>query len=124
MKSRKGPLALLAACSACLIAACAMPGSKTPSASSPPSVLLSNYNGSFSYTVDAGSSPKNVYFVFNNTSLDTSATSGTVANSIGAIKVDGNEIAQSGAQPVGGPSASSRSLRDFRPIKSGYRRHA
>ena len=113
MKSRKGPLALLAACSACLIAACAMPGSKTPSASSPPSVLLSNYNGSFSYTVDAGSSPKNVYFVFNNTSLDTSATSGTVANSIGAIKVDGNEIAQSGAQPVGGPSASSRSLRDF-----------
>ena len=104
----------IAALPLALLIACSVPGSQTPSASasvtSPPTVLISNYNGTFSYTVDAGTSAKDVYFVFSNTSLNTSAGAATVANSVGTIKVDGSEIAASSAQPAGGPSASSASL--------------
>jgi hypothetical protein len=95
-----------AALSLGLAVSCSVPGSQTPSSSvaSPPTVLISNYNGTFSYTVDAGTTAKDVYFVFSNTSLDTSAGAATVANSVGTIKVDGTEIAASSAQPAGGPS--------------------
>jgi hypothetical protein len=98
-----------------LLIACSVPGSQTPSSSvtSPPSVLISNYNGTFSYTVDAGTTAKDVYFVFSNTNLDTTAGAATVTNSVGTIKVDGTEIAASSAQPAGGPSASSTSAKDF-----------
>ena len=105
--------ACLAVLSLVFAMSCSIPGSQTPSASSPPSVLLSNYNGSFSYTVDAGSTAKNVYFVFSNTGVDASASAATVKNAVGSIKVDGAEIAASSAQPAGGPSASSTNIKDF-----------
>lgn len=114
MKRNAGFISGLAALTLCVAASCTIPGSQTPSTSvtSPPSVLISNYNGTFSYTVDAGSTAKDVYFVFSNTSLDTSASAATVANSVGTIKVDGAEIAASSAQPAGGPSESSTKAKD------------
>jgi hypothetical protein len=76
-------------------------------------VLISNYNGRFSYTVDAGLAPKDVYFVFSNTSLDTSADAASVTDQAGAIWVDGTEITGSVAQPADGPSGSVTGLKDF-----------
>ena len=112
----KGPClfpASLAVLSLALASSCAFPGSQTPSASSPPFVQISNYNGKFTYTVDTGSASKDVYFVFSNTNLDTSADAATIQDSVGPIVVDGVKIAASTAQPAGGPSDSSTSLKDF-----------
>jgi len=94
---------------------CKVPGSETPSgsAASIPSVLISNYNGKFSYNLDVGSTPKDVYFVFSNTSLNTNVFGTTVQNASEAIKVDGTAIASTSAQPAGGPSASSTNAKDF-----------
>jgi hypothetical protein len=104
---------ILPALALCLLASCAMPGSRPPSASSPPAVLLSEYNGNFTYTVDAGAVPKNVYFVFTNSSLDASASAASVRAVAGPIAVDGQEIAESSLQPAGGPPASGGGIKEL-----------
>jgi hypothetical protein len=94
---------------------CKIPGSSSPSdtTASAATVFLTDYSGDFSYSLDVGSDPKNVYFVFSNKQVDTSAESATVKNSVGSIKVNGATIAASSAQPAGGPSASSNKAKDF-----------
>lgn len=104
----------LAAALSLLAASCSMPGASTPTVSSPPSVQITDYSGDFSYTVDAGSSAKDVYFVFSNTSINTSTSGATVKSaSEGAISVDGVEIATSSAQPAGGPSENRANAEDM-----------
>jgi hypothetical protein len=104
----------LAAALCLLASSCSMPGASTPSASSPPAVQLTDYSGSFSYTVDAGSSAKDVYFVFSNTSVSTSTTGATVkVGSDEAIGVDGVDIATTSAQPALGPSSAPANAKDM-----------
>jgi len=109
---------LLAGCvaAACLcLTTCKIPGSSSPSspAASIPTVFLTDYNGDFSYSLDVGSDKHDVYFVFSNKSVDTSATSASVKNAVGSIKVNGATIAESSSQPAGGPSTSSTKAKDF-----------
>ena len=98
-----------------VLISCKIPGSSSPtsSAASASTVFLTDYSGDFSYSLDVGSDPKSVYFVFSNKQVSTSADAATVKNSVGSIKVNGTTIAASSAQPAGGPSASSSKAKDF-----------
>jgi hypothetical protein len=121
MMFARRPSMAVAIALAALLSSCAMPGSSALSGSdaSPSSVVLTDYSGSFSYTVDPGSDAKDVYFIFSNTSLDTNAGASTVKRQLGTINVDGVDIAGTSLQPAGGPlaaggrSSSPEAARDF-----------
>jgi hypothetical protein len=107
---RESRPALLAATAlvavALALAACRAPTS--PSAT-PASVLITDYKGPFTYTVDVGEGSHDVYFVFTNTSLNTSlVTSPTVSG----VRVDGVDLPDMVEQQAGSPDRSSASLRD------------
>jgi hypothetical protein len=61
------------------------------------------YSGTFTYSVDPGSTPRDVYFVFTNPSLTQDAAS--VPTVSGSISVNGKGIPAPAAQPL--PSANS-----------------
>jgi hypothetical protein len=115
MKARILPSACLAVLPLVFVLSCKIPGSSSPtdSTASAATVFLTDYSGDFSYSLDVGKDPKNVYFVFSNKNVNTSADAATVKNSVGSIKVNGTTIASSTAQPAGGPSASSTKAKDF-----------
>ena len=106
MISARLPFAIGAIVLATLLGSCAMPGSTAFSTSdnSPSSIILTDYLGSFSYTVNPGTKGKDVYFIFSNTNLDTNVSASMVKSPQGTISVDGVEIASTSSQPAGGPS--------------------
>jgi len=116
----KARILLPAALALLAVLSCKIPGSSSPSASTASSatVFLTDYSGDFSYSLDVGSDPKNVYFVFSNKQVSTSADAATVKNSVGSIKVNGSTIAASTTQPAGGPSASSTKAKDHLALKN------
>lgn len=72
------------------------------------SVLISGYNGTFSYDLDVGEGSHDVYFVFTNTNLVLSTDAATVSG----LTVDGKALPALRPQPAGGPSEDSASLKD------------
>ncbi len=93
MKSAGIAFALPAFFAASLLAACSLPGS---TASTVPVVQHMAVSGTYNYSVDLGSSPRDLYFVFTNTDLQQSATKPSVGNVI----VDGVALPGPAPQPL------------------------
>jgi len=68
------------------------------------------YSGTFQYTVDPGSTPRDVYFVFTNPSLTQNAAS--VPTVSGSISVDGKGIPAPASQPLSSTNSAPQSLTD------------
>lgn len=90
-----------------LLSACQMPGT-TASPGDPPAVAITGYSGSFSYSVDAGTSPKDVYFVFSNTSVNSTSYS---KPSVSGLSVDGFALPPVESQPGGAADQASLKAR-------------
>jgi hypothetical protein len=69
------------------------------------------YSGSFSYTVDPGATPRDVYFVFTNPSLTQNAAQ-TPAVASGSIAVDGFSLPAPASQPLPSYNGAPQSLID------------
>jgi hypothetical protein len=109
-KLRILPFVLIAASLVCLSVSCSVPGAKSISDSNTPVAvaIATDYSGDFTYKANVGKDDHDVYFVFSNKSVDTSAASVSIdQSSVGSIKVNGVEIGGSRAQPAGGPSMTS-----------------
>jgi hypothetical protein len=76
-----------------------------------PTIQHVPYTGSFSYTVDAGSGPKDVYFVFTNPSTSLNAAAGLEV-SPGIITVDGAELPAPSPQPLFAMNSDPRTIKD------------
>jgi hypothetical protein len=106
--------AIAALPSIALFASCAavggLPGTD-PSAV--PAIQHLGVSGSYSYHVDLGSTPRDLYFVFTNTDLQ----NGSSKPSVGAIVVDGRELPapapQDLADPTGAPVSAMDKIRAF-----------
>ena len=68
------------------------------------------YSGTFRYTVDPGSTPREVYFVFTNPSLSQDAT--TVPTVSGSISVNGKGLPAPAAQPLPSTVRSPQTVLD------------
>ncbi|HTZ50250.1 MAG TPA: hypothetical protein VMF68_01240 [Spirochaetia bacterium] len=68
------------------------------------------YSGTFRYTVDPGSTPREVYFVFTNPSLSQDAT--TVPTVSGSIRVNGKGLPAPAAQPLPSTVRSPQTVLD------------
>jgi len=68
------------------------------------------YSGSFSYTVDPGATPRDVYFVFTNPSLSQDAAS--IPTVSGSISVNGRSIPAPAPQPLASGNGSPGNVTD------------
>jgi hypothetical protein len=69
------------------------------------------YSGSFNYTVDPGTTPRDVYFIFTNPSLSQNASQAPNVAS-GSIAVDGFSLPAPAAQPLPAYDSAPQSLTD------------
>jgi hypothetical protein len=109
MNARRIACLASVAASVLVLAACKVPGTERVSDAATPimTAFVTNYTGNFTYKLDVGSDPRDVYFVFSNKSVDTGSGSAEVKNLAGPISVDGKTIAYSSAQPAGSVAAST-----------------
>ena len=68
------------------------------------------YSGTFTYSVDPGSTPRDVYFVFTNPSLTQDAAS--VPTVSGSISVNGKGIPAPASQPLSSTNSAPQSITD------------
>jgi hypothetical protein len=68
------------------------------------------YSGTFTYSVDPGSAPRDVYFVFTNPSLSQDAAS--IPTVSGSISVDGKGIPAPASQPLPSTNSAPQSFTD------------
>ncbi|MGA2977572.1 MAG: peptidase M30, partial [Spirochaetia bacterium] len=112
MNGRLLPCALSAAAACALLLSCTPLTGPLPSGmAAGPEVQHVPYTGSFTYTVDPGQSPRDVYFVFTNPSLDQDmALKPSVSSQ--SIKVDGVALPAPASQPLPSENSAPQTLAD------------
>jgi hypothetical protein len=109
---RKGWLSSLWAISALSVSSCTFLFAPLPdTAATDPSVQHVPYTGSFTYTVDPGASPHDVYFVFTNPSTTADAWEKPTVTS-DTITVDGSSLPAPVPLPLPSYNTAPRSLAD------------